>query len=170
MVAEESVGALRIDRLAEALGVSKGSFYHHFGGGMRGYQQELLAHYERQHTYRFIDVVESADQTPTEKLQLLRRMVIDDESEQPRLEVNIRSWAAQDSEVRRVLERVDATRIEYLRSLWRDVSGDAEEAVLMGRLLYVVLIGAHHVLPQLDTKSIDDLYGFVLAPALRRQQ
>ncbi|WP_153393579.1 hypothetical protein [Ornithinicoccus halotolerans] len=96
-------------------------------------------------------------------------MVIEDESEQPRLEASIRSWAAHDGDARCTLERVDASRIEYLQSLWQAISGDPEEAVLMGRLLYVVLIGAQRVLPPLAPESIDALYGVVLTHALDQQ-
>ena len=57
-LADEGAPALRIDRLAGRLGLSKGSFYHHFDG-MAGYKDALLAHFEREHTSRFIDAVES---------------------------------------------------------------------------------------------------------------
>lgn len=169
LMAAGGLGALRIERLVEALGVSKGSFYHHFRDGMPSFQRELLAYYEQQYTSRFIDVVESQDQTPLEKLRLLRRMVIDDESEQPHLEASIRSWAVQDREARSTLERVDTTRIDYLRSLWLAITGKPGEAAVMGRLLYVVLLGAQHVLPPLAPESIDELYDVLLGSALDHQ-
>ncbi len=40
-LADEGAPALRIDRLAGGLGLSKGSFYHHFDG-MAGYKDALL--------------------------------------------------------------------------------------------------------------------------------
>jgi AcrR family transcriptional regulator len=169
-LAEGGVGALRIERLTEALGVSKGSFYHHFGDGMPSYQRELLAYFEQQHTLRYIDAVESQDdRTPEEKLRLLRRLVIEDEDDQPQLEASIRSWAAHDGEARRTLERVDATRIDYLRTLWEAISGDPEQALPMARLIYVVLIGSQHVLPPLEPTDIDRLYDIVLGPVTKEQ-
>jgi hypothetical protein len=109
------------------------------------------------------------DRTPEEKLRLLRRIVLEDEGDQPQLEASIRSWAAHDTQARHTLERVDATRIDYLRTLWEAISGDAEQALPMARLLYVVLIGSQHVLPQLEPKDIDRMYDIVLGPVMKEQ-
>lgn len=169
VLAEEGVGTVRIERLSADLSVSKGSFYHHFSDGMPSYQRELLAHYEQRYTSRFIDAVESETRTATEKIQLLRRLVIDDETDRPHLEAAIRAWAAHDGEARRTLERVDATRIDYLRSLWAEVSGNDDESLVMARLLYSLLLGAQHVLPQIDAKGVDDIYDVVLGAVLKEQ-
>lgn len=166
MLAKEGYGALRIERLAGALGVSKGSFYHHFSDGMPGFRRELLAHYEQEHTQRHFDTVAAEDQTPADRLRLLRRLVMANEDQEPRRGANIRTWAAHDDDARRTLERVDAARIEYLRALWEAISGDAEAATPMARLLYVMLIGAQHLLPPLEPSEIDQLYEVVLAAVL----
>ena len=47
VLAQHGVPALRIHRLASRLGLSKGSFYHHFDG-IPGYRTALLAHVEQQ--------------------------------------------------------------------------------------------------------------------------
>jgi len=53
VLAELGAAALRTDRLAGRLGRSKGAFYHHFAG-LSGYRLDLLDHYERQYTTRYI--------------------------------------------------------------------------------------------------------------------
>ena len=45
VLAAEGAPAVRIDRIAARLGLSKGSFHHHFAGA-DGYKRDLLALYE----------------------------------------------------------------------------------------------------------------------------
>lgn len=61
----------------------------------------------------------------------------------------MRTWAAQDDDARVTQQRVDATRIAYLQSLWLQITGDDMRAADMGRMLNLLLIGAHHVVPPL---------------------
>ena len=59
MLAAEGAAGVRIDRIAARLGLSKGSFHHHFAGA-DGYKRDLLAHYEA----LSVDAVESASPRP----------------------------------------------------------------------------------------------------------
>jgi len=54
---KQGAKVLTIERLAEQIGLSKGSFYHHFGG-MPGYKTALLAHFEATYTTQYIAAVE----------------------------------------------------------------------------------------------------------------
>lgn len=159
----EEFGApgLTIERLMGQVGLSKGSFYHHFGG-MAGFKTALLAHYEAKFTTAYIDAVEQdPDAAPMVKVGLLLDLVCAEDDDWY-LEVALRAWALHDPEVRAAQERVDRIRVEYLRGLWREVSGDAEQATLMGRLLYVMLIGAGQIRPPVLAGDLRELYEFVL--------
>lgn len=102
-----------------------------------------------------------------DRIQRLRRLIVDDDSEQPRLEAGIRAWAGQDDEARRTLERVDAARIDYLRALWQEISDDEVQATSMAHLLYMVFIGSELVVPQLTADQVDRMYEVVLGPTLK---
>jgi AcrR family transcriptional regulator len=166
VLATEGLRALTIERLGAALGLSKGSFYHHFPG-MPAFRTALLLYYESAYTVRYIEAVDSVDDaSPEARLRHLLDLVLaEDRTTSP--EVAIRTWALQDPEARSTVERVDRARIDYLRGLWRAITGDEKEASDMATLLYVVLIGSEQLLPQVETSQLRRLYGllFRLAPS-----
>lgn len=171
-LAEEGAPGVTIDKLSARVGLSKGSFYHHFTG-MPGFTIALMAHFEAEHTTRFIEAVEGeTSASPRAKLEKLIAMVLREQplAGAPDVEVALRAWAQQDPVVRAAQHRVDRIRIGYLRDLWLALSGDAGEASRMGRLLYLMLIGAGHVIPPLPARELRQLYDLVLrlAPAGHR--
>lgn len=148
LLATTGVNGVTIEALCERLGLSKGSFYHHFKG-MAGYRTALLEHFEQRETQAFIDLVESL---PTddgaEKLRELTKAVVADEAHDT-LEPQVRIWANQDPVAREYLERVDRTRTEYLRRQCRAVVDDHGTADDVATMIYLVLIGASHIVPQI---------------------
>jgi AcrR family transcriptional regulator len=137
--------ALTIEQLTDRLGLTKGSFYHHFKG-MGGFKTALLAHFEAQHTTRYIDLVEGGVADPLAKLRHLLDLILAEDNG-PDVEVAVRAWALQDPEVRAAQERIDRARVDYVRSIWAEISGDAEEAALIARQLYVTIIGSGQIIP-----------------------
>lgn len=168
-LADAGAPGVTIDRLSATLKLSKGSFYHHFGG-MGGFKAALLEHFEAVHTTRFIDAVERhVSASPRTKFERLLDMVLREHPKpnEPDVEIAMRAWAQQDLAVHAAQERVDRIRIGYLRGLWQALSGDDKDALPMGQLLYVLLIGAGHVIPPLPADELRRLYELVLrlAPA-----
>ncbi|MER7474423.1 TetR/AcrR family transcriptional regulator [Micromonospora sp. NPDC000018] len=157
ILAEHGAPALTIERLTGLVGRTKGSFYHHFHG-MGGFKTALLAHIEAECTTRFIDLVEADPAAePEVKLERLLELVLADDKE-PRLEVAIRAWAMQDVKVNEAQQRIDQTRVDYLRTLWLALGGDAQDAAHMAQLLYLVLIGAGHVTPAVQPAELRRIY------------
>ncbi|GIH93075.1 TetR/AcrR family transcriptional regulator [Planobispora siamensis] len=153
--------ALTIELLCERLGLTKGSFYHHFRG-MPGYRTALLDHFEARFTTSLIDVVESEPHLPA--AVRLERLIdlVGRTGDSADLEVAVRAWAQQDEQAREVQERVDRRRTEYLRVLWEQRGG--EEPDTMARLLYLILVGAGHMVPPLTFKEIREVYDLALRP------
>ncbi|RKS74276.1 TetR family transcriptional regulator [Actinomadura pelletieri DSM 43383] len=157
ILAEYGAPGLTIERLTERLGLSKGSFYHHFKG-MAGYRTALLDRIADQTTHRFIDLVErEPGRTARERLRLLTDLV-SAEAQSPALEIAVRAWAQQNPEVRAAQERIDHTRTEYLRGLWMEMTGDPDEAARMSWLLYLIVIGADHIVPPIAPPQLRDLF------------
>ncbi|MFF5209099.1 TetR/AcrR family transcriptional regulator [Streptosporangium sp. NPDC000396] len=155
VLARDGARALTIERLCGELDLTKGSFYHHFKG-MMGFKKDLLAHFEAEHTARFITAVESSGGHARTKLRRLLDLVLDDKNDS--VEIAVRSWALQDTDVRAVQERVDRTRIDYLRVLWRDLGGPESDVAPMSQLLYLILIGAQQVIPPVSAPELRDIY------------
>ncbi|NUR94607.1 MAG: TetR/AcrR family transcriptional regulator [Kribbellaceae bacterium] len=156
--AAEGAPAVRIERLAEALGVTKGSYYHHFRGAA-GYKAALLEHFEVRYTTRLIDAVEHTGDSKEKLLHLLRLVLSDADS--AGLEIAVRAWALQDAEVRAAQERVDKARTAYLKKLCRGLDADVDPD-RFAQLLYLVLIGAEQVVPPIGKRDVRKIYDLVL--------
>lgn len=145
LLAAHGAPAVTLDRLCERVGMTKGSFYHHFGS-MPKFRARLLEHFEAEHTMAVIDAVESV--TGLSARQKLERLAIEAIKDTgPDLEVAMRAWADQDPEAEAVQRRVDATRLDYLRRLCADAGHDEPDR--LANLLYVVLVGGAHLKPPL---------------------
>ncbi|WP_218009811.1 TetR/AcrR family transcriptional regulator, partial [Actinomadura kijaniata] len=161
ILGEHGAPALTIERLTERLGLTKGSFYHHFKG-MGGYKTALLAHIEAEGTAAYIAYADSGpDRSARARLDRLAERVSDDDRG-PALEVAVRAWAQQDPEVRALQERVDRTRMAYLRDLWQEITGDPAAAEQTALLLYLVTIGADHLVPAASGRALRGLYDLVI--------
>jgi AcrR family transcriptional regulator len=149
------VGAdhMTIESLTNRLGVTKGSFYHHFGS-YQGFKTALLEFYETEGTSQVIDYSERGD-SPADKLKRLLKITTD---YPPNTETAIRAWSLHDEEVRVYQERIDERRIAYVRELIERIAGDSEKSLRIARTLYALLIGAYHVTPLFDRKIMGDLF------------
>ena len=170
VLAEEGAPAVTIERLTERLGLSKGSYYHHFKGAA-GFRTALLEYFETQFTTRLIDTVEQdPDAAPAIKLNRLLELVLAD-PDSAELEIAVRAWSLQDAEARGTQERVDRARTEYLQLLCRGLdSPKVDDPDRLARLLYLILIGAEQVLPTLPANELREVYAMTLRLATGESQ
>src|SRR5262245_5024378 len=110
--------AVRVEPLAQALGVTKGSFYWHFDD--RGALLEALRDaWERTLVDEVIGRVEAGAGDARGKLRLLFDLAGGGEIRVPlRAELAIRDWSRRDDGVGDRLRRVDNRRMDYLRGLF----------------------------------------------------
>jgi AcrR family transcriptional regulator len=136
-MARDGVDAVRIERLAAALNVTKGSFYWHFKD-RNALLEELLESWQSRATTAVIDAVEAKGGDARSKLANLFTIVsvIDGQ-----LDRAIRNWAARDGAAASALQEVDRRRLDYLVSLFTGVGFSTAEAVARARLVYHALVG-----------------------------
>lgn len=163
ILAEHGAPSITIERLCDRLGLTKGSFYHHFKG-MKAFRTALLEHFESEHTARLIDEVEHDPALSARaKLNHLLDLVLASAPRAgPELEIGMRAWAQQDVEAARTQERVDRTRIDYVRSLTSGFDVDHTTADAMASLLYLTLIGAGHVIPPVLAAELRELFRTII--------
>ena len=140
LLRHEGQQSLTIERLTQTLGVTKGSFYHHFGN-LANYRQALLHWWEDAFTH---EPIRTAWQEQDTKLraQRLSRAVRD--LDHP-LEIALRAWGLRDPEVAQTVASVDGQRLECLTGLHRDQGHS--QAELLAYLEYTAFVGTQLIKP-----------------------
>jgi AcrR family transcriptional regulator len=170
-VGDNGPDGLRIDRLCRQLGVSKGSFHHHFGGAS-DFKQALLAAYESLVVEALEQAIEqTAAATPKAALAGLTAAITDTESfYRPNLEAAMRAWAFSDVEVREVQGRVDSRRLESLRGIWSKILDDQSAAQTAALVPYLVGIGASLIQPPTPRDQLQRAYELLLGLVTQKSQ
>ena len=150
ILASEGDVGLTVEALCERLERTKGSFYHHFDG-RPGYVEDLLAEWERQATDRIIALGRSAAPVK-ERLRAVNRQA--SELKNAKLERTIRGWATREPQARRVQDRVDRKRLEFLVELCTERMKGPQAAELLARILQLALVGAQHVDPPFEGEEL----------------
>jgi AcrR family transcriptional regulator len=139
----QGIDAIRVEPLAAAMGVSRGSFYWHFKSRAE-LLDAILANWRENQTHRIVDRLrQDSKLTPLERLSRLRMLPPRTRSsvEAAALELAIRAWARRDKLARKIVEQVDAERIEFTAALLVDVGMPAAEAEQWARIGYAYTIG-----------------------------
>jgi AcrR family transcriptional regulator len=131
------VDGVRVERLAQALDVTKGSFYWHFKDRAT-LLAAMLEAWRRRATFAVIEEVDSAGGDAVQRLRQLSTLVGRIEG---RLDLAVRVWARHDDGAKAALDEIDRRRLEYLASLFRELSFSASDAAARARLVYHALIG-----------------------------
>ncbi len=154
VLAEEGIGAVCIEPVAKALGVTKGSFYWHFEDRDELIKR-LLEYWETEHTDRLGDLVAADSSDPSRQLLTLFELVTT--SDEDRNDASVRAWASHDPQAAAYLKRVDQKRLDYVRDLFQGMGFSREEADLRSRWSYYYMIGEYSVLatPPSDDQRLD---------------
>jgi AcrR family transcriptional regulator len=144
---------LTIDQLTKYLGVTKGSFYHHFNN-YQDFVEQLLTFWETQYTE---EVIHSAE-TSSDPLNIIDNLIKSLLTRSSDPEAAIRAWALQDKGVRMHVQIIDQRRSVYLQQIFLAISNDENQARLMTNLLVTMLIGCYSVIPRLTNSEVEQLY------------
>ncbi|HEX4257778.1 MAG TPA: TetR/AcrR family transcriptional regulator [Streptosporangiaceae bacterium] len=132
--------AVRVDPLARALGVTRGSFYWHFAD-RDALLTELLDVWERTATDDVLERVERHGGDARDRLRRAGALTFSDQLLP--IDLAIRGWARHDPGVAERLRRVDNRRLDYLRTLFGTFCADADEVEARSTLAFSLLIGSH---------------------------
>jgi AcrR family transcriptional regulator len=135
--------AVRIEALAQALGVTKGGFYWHFDG-RPALLDEMLDAWERISIDEVIDRVERGGGDARAKLRRLFGIVAS-AGELDKIELAIREWARRDKAVASRLRRVDNRRMDYMRALFGGFCPDQDEVEIRCMLVMTLFVGQRFV-------------------------
>jgi AcrR family transcriptional regulator len=135
--------AVRIESLAQALGVTKGGFYWHFDD-RRALLEEMLDTWERVVSEDVIVRVESLGGDARTKLRHLFGIAVSID-DMVAIELAVREWARRDPAVMQRLHRLDNRRMEYMRALFRELTPDADDVEARCYLAFSLFIANHYI-------------------------
>lgn len=144
-LADGGPDAVRVDLLAQRLGVSRGGFYHQFGD-RQGLLDAILDAWEVRSTDEVLDRVELEGGDARRKATKAGLLTFSEEL-MP-VDLAVRDWARRDSAVAERLRRVDNRRMDYLRSQIAQVIADPDDAgavEAVAFLAFSLLIGNHFI-------------------------
>lgn len=137
------VDAVRVEPLADEIGVSRGSFYWHFKS--RGELLEaILDQWRENQTQRIMNRIRRDEKLePIQRLVRLRMLPPRTRlsADAAAFELAIRAWALRDKLARRIVERVDAERVKFTASLLLDAGMPAADAGFWALIGYGYTVG-----------------------------
>jgi AcrR family transcriptional regulator len=135
--------AVRIELLAQALGVTRGGFYWHFDD-RRALLEEILDGWEHAGVDDVIARVEREAGDARAKLRRLSAFAAS--SDEPlKTDLAVRDWARREPAVAERLRRVDNRRMEYVRSLFGAFCPDEDDVEARCLVFYSLWIGSHFI-------------------------
>ncbi len=133
----EGNAKLRVDRIAAALGVTKGSFYWHFRD-RDDFVRSLVEYWSVQLTETVFDYVQAQEGDARNRLYTLMTQVSN--GQYARYDVSVRAWAAQEpAVVSGIVEEVDRRRLAFATSLFAELGFEGPECEMRARTLIAYL-------------------------------
>jgi AcrR family transcriptional regulator len=145
--------AIRVEVLAQALGVTKGGFYGHFAD-RNALLEEMLDCWEQMSADEVLERAERQGGDARAKVQLAGALTFS--RELLPVDLAIRDWARRDQAVAARLRRVDNRRMGYLRLLFGAICSDQDEAEARSTLAFSLVIGHHFMAADHGARSHPD--------------
>jgi AcrR family transcriptional regulator len=156
---EDGIEGVRIDRLCRDLGVTKGSFYHHFAG-----REDLLdavaGFWAETEPQEVTALVADVDGDPMQQLLEITRPVADRDI--GRRDHAMRAWAAADARAAKSVQAADRQILGLLEKILADLGVPADEVHPLARVLFFTGLGAHDAPMLFDSRSQRSLAKYLL--------
>ncbi|WP_245282212.1 TetR/AcrR family transcriptional regulator [Rhizobium sp. LC145] len=166
-LSEGGIDAVRVERLAKRLKVSKGSFYWHFSD-RSDLLSALLDRWERDFTDQLIATVAPLP-TPRARLHALAEEVLNASNngvDVAHAEGAFSAWAVLDPVAAAKVRAVEARRIGYLVSELSLMGLDATDAELLSKGIYLALLGVFAARRYNPVLAEDDVFRRIVDLAL----
>jgi AcrR family transcriptional regulator len=142
ILAEEGIKALKIDRLCERLGVTKGSFYWHFSD-MAGYRAALVQSWAELRDEDRREFDKFSNLPPRERLSRMMASLVS--PRQWTLERAMREWARTNDTVAASVKASDRRVLGAVRQSFADYGFGPEDADLRANATFAAGIGFLHL-------------------------
>jgi AcrR family transcriptional regulator len=136
-LARGGVDGVRVEVLAERLGITKGGFYRRFKD-RRALLDAMLETWRDGRITAITRQAEAGGKTPVERIRSLARLYTE---RAIAIELAIRQWARTDPTAAAAAEKVDAARLKTASLLYRKLGLSAPDADARAVLFYAFLFG-----------------------------
>jgi len=151
-LAEQGFTALKADKLAKTLGVSRGSFYWHFKD-LKDFHTQVLETWKAVMVDATIAELEGAELDAGGRLEQLVTIAVTGD---PSLSLAARAWGFNSADVLPYIEEVDKVCLNYVISLLEGMGFSKDVAKVKGRIIYAGYVG-HTMLGVTITKKQEKL-------------
>ena len=138
ILAQEGRAKIKIEYLAEKLGVTRGSFYSHFPD-RRDFTASVAKYWAETLTSVSLANLRLSAGSAQERLLVLMQQIKDDDL--AKYDVVMRAWALDEPLVAQMVEKVDRERYEYIKSLFAEMGFTGNELEVR-----TILFQAYHSL------------------------
>jgi AcrR family transcriptional regulator len=159
-LANEGANALKVGPMSTALKVSRGSFYWHFRD-IADFRSQLLRSWQERSTDQVIQELEAEKAEPGRLKHLMTRAF----NVKRDLDRAIRSWAAEDEDVAKIVATVDDRRVAYMAKMLVAAGVESRRALPRAAFMYWAYLGQtmvmdprHSSIPPVAIDDISDLF------------
>lgn len=149
ILAKEGRAKIKIEYLAEKLGVTRGSFYSHFQD-RRDFNKSIAVYWAETLTSASLASFRLSNGSAQERLLVLIQRIKDDDL--PKYDIVMRAWALDEPLVAEQVEKVDRERYEYIKSLFVEM-GFAGDDLEMRTMVFQAY---HSLSPALSGPIFED--------------
>lgn len=151
---EGGVGRVKVEPLAATLGVTTGSFYHHFRR-RQDLLDAVLTHWEQQNTEPWVRAVREAGDDPDDQIDALFDAWLAESAYDPRYDAAVRDWARTSKAAEAAVRRVDDRRIELLKGIFVRFGYDEARAFIRARVTYFHQVG-YYAMEIIEPRAVRD--------------
>jgi AcrR family transcriptional regulator len=154
-LAEGGIDRVRIEVLAQALGVTKGGFYRRFRD-RPALLAAMLATWTDGRIAAIRQQTELAGETPRQRLSALIRLFGERMNARGlSIELAVRQWARADAQAAAAVSRVDEMRLARVTELYAQLGHSPAEAQAHGLIFYAFIFGQGLLLPEISAAERD---------------
>ena len=127
----EGFEAIKIDRLAKQLGISRSGFYYHFKD-RQDLLQHLLDYWANEYTAVITDSLDMKKLDAEKRLFITMKKVKDKKLAQ--YDLSMTGWAKVDPLVNEIVKKVVTMRLDYIRQIFKELGFSGDELEMRARL------------------------------------
>jgi AcrR family transcriptional regulator len=153
LLIKHGISSVKVEPLAETMGVTTGSFYWHFSGRQELYDALLQDWYDT-NTAPLYEAVKTAGSDPRRQYLAFFGVWVLERDFDPQYDQAIRDWARTSKKVASVLREVDGARIRLLLEIFENFGYVGLDAEMRARVTYYHQVGyyAMHVKEMRDRR------------------